>query len=270
MATASNQVGQPAGEDELFAQFPKVIYDKNPLEFVACEFRFPPVLKIELDLPVAFQEAVRGQFPLFKETVPLNLLPPEVMKLFPNIANQSRSYEFSSGDGIWTAVLSRGALTVVCKHYTRWNDFRLRLELPFKALMDAYSPEFFTRIGLRYRDVISRERLGLQGTPWGELLEPAMVGEFRAPLASLVIGSWHQVMYRLSQEDAQILLQHGLQTLVPNGEPSYIFDTDFFTEKRKEATDVFELLKFFNKHAWSVFRSCIAEKLHNAMDPKPV
>jgi len=44
---------------------PRVIYASNPLVDVICQVRFPRILRIDSELPVAFQEAIRDQFPLF-------------------------------------------------------------------------------------------------------------------------------------------------------------------------------------------------------------
>lgn len=68
----------------LFPESERVIYDQNPLEEVICELRFPQILRIESEAPAAFQDRVRGEYPLVNKRTPLNLgLPPEVAKIFP-------------------------------------------------------------------------------------------------------------------------------------------------------------------------------------------
>lgn len=44
----------------LFPPTQRVIYHKNPLVEVVCQLRFPTILKIDAEIPVAFQEAVRS------------------------------------------------------------------------------------------------------------------------------------------------------------------------------------------------------------------
>ena len=53
----------------LFPPTQRVIYHENPLVEVVCQFRFPTILKIDAEIPVAFQEAVRSTFPDYTPTV---------------------------------------------------------------------------------------------------------------------------------------------------------------------------------------------------------
>lgn len=262
----------PDDEESLFPDFPKVVYKRNPLEFVVCEFRFPPILKIDVDVPAQFQEMLRDEYPLYKQLVPLSFGPPELNKLLEsaNAALMAKSHQFLSVDELWEVSLRRDALSLTCRKYSRWDTFREKLAVPWKALLELYGPQFIVRIGLRYRDVVSKDKLGLQHAGWNELLDQKMVGEFHTPLAPLVAGSWHQIAWKLQREETQIMLQHGLQAVPPSSDVAYIFDTDISTQARKEPKDVFDILKFYNKHSWSVFRSCISDKLHNALEPESV
>lgn len=72
-----------------FPNSPRVIYRKNPLEQVICQIRFPSILRIDTEIPAAFQELVRSQFPLFEERqeggieIPVELseqLPREILR----------------------------------------------------------------------------------------------------------------------------------------------------------------------------------------------
>jgi uncharacterized protein (TIGR04255 family) len=56
-----------------FPDAPRVIYEKNPLETVICQLRFPAILQISATPPVAFQDSVRKVYPLFQEKPPLDI-----------------------------------------------------------------------------------------------------------------------------------------------------------------------------------------------------
>ena len=218
-------------EEQLFQDFPKVVYGKNPLDSVVAEVRFPPILRIETEIPAKFQDGLAGEFPIFREFNPINLAPPELMKLFQsaNIFPTARTFTFSSLDNEWSLALNRESLSLTCRKYTRWDDFQRKLDKPVEALLKTYEPQFFARLGLRYRDVISRERLGLQGVPWHQLLTPGIVGEVHTPIAPLVATAWHQIVFKLQKENTQVLMQHGLQPVPPPiGEQCYIFDFELF------------------------------------------
>lgn len=60
-----------------FPEVPRVFYEISPLDEVICQFKFPPILRIEADLPAAFQEQVRGEFPLF-DSIDASPLPPDM------------------------------------------------------------------------------------------------------------------------------------------------------------------------------------------------
>src|SRR5260370_13691628 len=109
-------------------EFPRTLYDKNPLEFVICQLRFPPVLKIEAELPSGFQEAVREIFPLFSDARPqLGLatgIPPEFSKILGARlpATVPRSYEFTSDDAICQITLTRESLALPLRTNKRWEE----------------------------------------------------------------------------------------------------------------------------------------------------
>ena len=269
MASAPlNTAATPEAED-LFPRFPRVIYRQNPLEFVVCEFRFPAILKIELEVPAAFQEAIRKEYPLFQENTAVNLAPPELLQALSNanLMPTGKSYLFKSMDEKWQISLSRRSFSLTCVEYRRWDDFQKHLDLPLKALISCYEPQLFTRVGLRYRDLISRKRLNLTGVSWGELLDPGIVSFFHTPLAQTLLRSWQQVTLSLPRTDTQVTIQHGLVQTAPEGETCYVFDSDFSTESKTDPSAAIDLVRYFNRYSWSVFRSCISSRLHDAMEP---
>jgi uncharacterized protein (TIGR04255 family) len=276
-ASASlNQTAVGKWVDDLpVTEFPRILYDKNPLELVICQLRFPPILKIETELPSAFQEAVRSQFPLFndaRQQVGFAGLPPELSKLLGAMLPTPvpRTYEFTSSDGAWQITLTRESLALTCRKYRRWEEFRSILANQLGALMKYYAPAFFNRIGLRYRDMICRSELGLADVSWNELLRADLAGEFHSPIASNIKLASHQLVLSLSHGKAQVLIQHGISPRTTDQEICYYIDNDFSTEQGSEPNDAMETLDYFSKHSWRLFRWCIGDRLHNAMGPRPI
>ena len=148
-----------------FPDAERVIYDKNPLVEVICQLRFPPVLRIDVDPPAAFQERVRADYPFYELKSAVQFpagVPPEIAQLVGAglpFAGQ-KWHEFASQDRAWDLKLSREFISLACRSYTRWEDFRQRLAGAFEALMTQYRPSFVTRIGLRYQDIIRRALAG--------------------------------------------------------------------------------------------------------------
>lgn len=271
-----DQAAPGAFVDDLpFPDSPRILYDRNPLEFVICQLRFPPILKIETDLPSGFQEAVRSRFPLFQEArtqAGFGLgLPPEFTNLLGAMLPPPvpRTYEFTSSDTIWQLTLTRESLALRCKKYKRWEEFRGMLETPIAALSQQYGPAFFSRIGLRYRDLIRRSELGLSDVPWKELLQAELASEFHSKLEKNITSAAHQLVLALSNGLAQVVIQHGT-TAAQDREICYYIDNDFSTEQRMETKDAMETLDYLSKQSWRLFRACIANRLHDAMGPRPM
>src|SRR5438132_1497631 len=142
-----------------FPDSPRVIYAKNPLIEVVCQLRFPSILRIDSELPAAFQEKIRGAYPIFRENQITDLkidLPPEIVQLSGGAIPASWrtgkvSYDFISADEQWKVGLTREFIALTTAKYERWEDFKAHLEAPLQAFIELYSPAFFSRIGLRYR-----------------------------------------------------------------------------------------------------------------------
>ncbi len=143
-----------------------------------CQLRFPEILAIEASPPVAFQEAIRGEFPQFHRR--LDTPAPKLVGLPGNITAQNpkpiTNYQFSSADGIWRVNLTGRFISLSCSRYESWEAFAGKLDKPLAAFIKVYQPAYFERIGLRYLNFISRFDLGLEGVPFSELIQPCYLG----------------------------------------------------------------------------------------------
>lgn len=263
-----------------FPESERVIYRINPLERVICQLRFPTILRIETELPAEFQELIRSEYPLFSQkadepgSLPqafLEELPPEIRShwLSPSV---TKNYEFVSKDEDWKINLTSGFIALTSFRYRRWEEFKDHLVGPFEALRRVYQPTFFTRIGLRYQDVIWRSVLNLRDIPWSDLLQPYILGALAAPHIpdENVLVSSQTVVIRLLKDYGQVRIRHGLARRPGSEEIGYIIDSDFSSEERTEADYVLERLNAFNRRGRRLFRWCITDRLHQAMEPEPI
>lgn len=260
-----------------FPETPRVIYERNPLALVVCQLRFPPVLRIESELPARFQERIRDGYPLFRERRdPMIPMPPDVTKILSeeivamlgSIGN--RYYDFSSADNTWRVSLTRDFLALTTRKYEMWQAFKARLIQVVDALRQEYGPAFYTRVGLRYRDVIRKKEWGLEQASWADLLKPHIAGELSSPdVAKAIERVTNDVTIRL--DTGRVRLRHGLFQQGETTDPNvYIVDADFFVEDRTEADHALERLDYFNREAGRLFRWAIQERLHHAMAPRTV
>lgn len=261
-----------------FPNSARVLYKKNPLEAVICQLRFPPILRIESEPPAPFQEAIRSKYPLLEERAlrgaALAGLPEEIAKVigesFPALRSGSREFQFSTADEHWKLALTREVLALTARKYERWEEFEEHLGFGIDALSKCYSPAFFTRVGLRYRNVIVRSDLAVGTRPWRELLKPHIAGVLSSPdLADKIEQALHNVVISIGDR-ARVQIQHGLGRHKETGEELYLIDADFYTEQRTEVRDVTKALSHFNREAGRLFRWCIEDSLHRAMEPSAI
>lgn len=252
----------------------RVIYTRNPLTEVIAQLRFPPILKIDQDAPAIFQDRIRARFPFYETRVEENFLPAEVRRLMPpeivemfTAETRNKVHDFITEDGNWRLSLAKNFVALSTLQYTRWQEFRDLLAEPLVALHQEYAPSFYTRIGLRYRNVIRRSSIGLTDVPWAALLQPYIAGALSTSLPGeeSIVNSAHRIEIKLAAEGGLVRVMHGF--LEVDGEVGYSIDNDLFTEQRTEVDDAVDKLDYFNGRAGRVFRWCISDRLHVALEP---
>jgi len=201
-------------------------------------------------------------------------LPPDVARIFSqNLAFSAaqKSHEFMDATRTWTLSLDREKLTLHCQKYESWEEFKDFLGTALDALRQVYSPPFYLRIGLRYRDVIRRSEHGLKDTVWKDLLTSSIVGPYCSPdVENDTERIAHQDLIRLSDGQGRVLITHGPILDERIKEWCYALDSDFFVEGQTEDADVIARLDFLNQEARRFFRWSITDRLHRAMGPQPI
>lgn len=253
----------------------RVIYNKTPLESVICQLRFPPILKIDSELPSDFQEKIRAVYPLFEESegnIPLPQGLPKILgnELAGKLGLGPKSYNFKTDDRKWTVALTREFIALSTVDYQKWETFRENLLIVFNALNEIYKPSFFIRVGLRYRDVIRRSKIGLsiEKDLWPDLLHPLVAGSLGSPdLATSIEEYFNTMVVKLENGNGLVRIKHGLVEAKDNKEECYLIDCDYFSDDKTEVKNVIESLNRFNKEERKFFRWCINDKLHHAMEP---
>ena len=256
-------------------EFERVIYKRNPLIEVVCQLRFPPILKISHQEPVEFQDEIRFRYPLFETTkaqVPSDIL--KIVQQFglPLPLQTDTAYSFKSEDQRWSLSITKDFIALNTSSYERYEQFKQRFEEALEIFERIYKPSFYTRVGLRYQDLIIRSKLGIEDKNWSELIAKHIASELHDPELSSSIRTIMKNLV-LKTENGQINLNHGLVTVKEAQENSdeiaYLFDADFYIEQKIEGNgDVWNALNQFNQSAGRLFRWSITDVLHNAMQPQ--
>lgn len=261
----------------MFASEARCIYRKNPLGEVICQLRFPEILTIGANAPVDFQEAIRQQFPLYsvrqEHSAPQVTGTPGNLALKPQTATVN--YQFASADGVWRVNLTSKFISLACSRYSCWEDFAKQLDKPLAAFIQIYKPAFFERVGLRYLNFISRNALGLTGTPFRDLIAPCYLG----PMAEEDVPETGCARCSVDAEmnirgGCKVKLHAGPGLVKRNGqadnEVKFIFDQDLFMAGNVPVNLSAGALQTLHSQAFPIFRGAVTDLLHNALEPEVI
>lgn len=259
----------------MFSHKNRCIYRNNQLAEVICQLRFPEILAIQANLPVAFQEAIRDDYPRYssRRETPA----PKLSGALGNMGLQKQepinNYQFYSADGNWRVNLTSGFFSLSCSRYTCWEDFAARLDKPLAAFIKIYHPSFFERVGLRYLNFFSRKELDLEGTPFSEMFSPCYLGPLMEEDVTEINTSRCSV-------DAEMALRGGCRVKIhagpglvkragqPDKEVKFVFDQDLYMLGTLEVKLSAGALQILHSQADSIFRGAITDLVHNAMLPE--
>jgi uncharacterized protein (TIGR04255 family) len=236
-------------------------------------------LKIDTQIPAEFQDAIRGEYPMYSEIkefspeIPGDLLaqlPPEIANSIPIPATNRMNYKFSTPDQKWFVNLTNNFLAVSCIGYDRWENFRGHLELPLRILIEIYRPSLLSRIGLRYVNVIKRSALGLNEVSWSQLIQPYFSGILSVVDEASIRGSLSQDEIQFDNDNGIVRMVHGIASSKMDSEKFYLIDDDFFVESNMEINNATEKLDYFNGWGRKLFRWAITDRLHESMEPQPI
>lgn len=261
----------------LFAEHDtRYLYTRSPLAEVICQLRFPTILSINNVEPADFQETIRDAFPQYlrKQDMPA----PRITGLGgpnPRVeqAQPTANYHFLSADGRWRLNLTRDFIALSTFRYPGWEEFAHHLDKPLASFIQIYKPAYFQRVGLRYVNVFSRARLGLEGTPWAELFAPAYLGALQEQDVSedQVVNLGSDLQLKLDSSSlAKIHAGYGkLKNNAPGAaqdpEMKFILDLDLSMNDNTPCTLAAAALETLHGHSTRVFEGAVTDRLRHAM-----
>lgn len=242
------------------------VFVRNPLVAVVVELRFFPILKIPESVP-DFQEEVRGVFPAFQEVTRqfVNLGP-----IGPVEVRSERLFNLHKPDQSATLTLSTASLTLESRRHDERKTFIAEAKLGVDALRKLYGHLVPTRLGLRYVNVIDKERIEAdlgRATTWPSLIAapflavPTGLADLKNTVFACEVGSSMAV---------------GGQTvryaLVPDGDGrlKYRLDADRYIENAVDPSQIVELLGTFADDLFAVFVAAMGPDLSAWMPERTV
>ena len=259
----------------MYSEKPRCRYGTNQLSEVICQFYFPEIPAIAASTPTEFLDIIREQYPRFQRR--MEIPAPKIvgkpgqfqLENQPGVIN----CQFVSADDVWRINLTSRFIALSCSQYTCWEDFAAHLDQPLAAFIRLYKPEYFQRIGLRYRNLISRKALGLEDKKFSELFAPCYLGPLADPEANEETASRCGLDMEMAvRGGCRMQLRAGpireQRTGNTDRETRFLFDQDFYIAGNIPPHLSSAALNTLHKQAWSVFRGAITDTLHNAMKPE--
>jgi uncharacterized protein (TIGR04255 family) len=122
MTSGDGMTGDAGESVGLFPASDRVIFQRAPLTEVVTQVQFPPILRIEGEVPAQFQDQIRATFPLLEMgATPVSLptsgadqpIPPQIMQIFAAAitAGSTNTYRFLTEDRVYTVTLNRSSLS---------------------------------------------------------------------------------------------------------------------------------------------------------------
>lgn len=264
-----------SNEDGLFPSSPRLIFEKAPLTQVVAQVQFPTILKIQ-QTPADFQERIRSAFPLYETGPDIAVaqegalqLPAQIIQMLKNMPG-AIPHRFITAGRDATVTLASSSLALSTVKYTRWEEFLALFQLPLSALVEMYKPPFFTRLGLRYINIIRREAIGLASSSWSSLIRAEVLGELAVPsFESNVETATKQIRLKIPNHRGTVLFQHGVTIVLPQNTRAYALDFDISKEGQIGVADAEPCLGRFHQLAGRAFRWCITPELRDALGPRP-
>lgn len=254
----------------------RVVYEHHTLDQVIFQIRFPTILAIGSDPPTAFQERIRGEYPLYQRVEAAALPAPiaGVVSQLPIRPAASIAHHFSTVDSGRSIALAPDSLSITETNYDEWPVLRPKIQDAKEALEETYAPAFYSRVGLRYRDVVDRDQFGVSTRSWSELLNPAFSGLLGAE-EEVIRDSVSQYAVNAlidldSVEGGLVRLQHGLAVKPGSETIAYLIDADYYTEIQQVEGAILGILDHFRAEAGNLFRWAISPVLRDALGRRQV
>ncbi len=259
----------------MFSQESRCHYRESQLAEVICQLRFPEILNIDAHVPADFQEAIRQDFPHYsvRKEAPAPKLTGAPGNMRLEQQPQTNNYQFVSADGAWRVNLTSKFISLSCSRYTSWEAFAGKLDKPLAAFIKLYRPAFFSRVGLRYLNFVSRKALDLEGVPFRELISAPYLG-------LLADEDLPEAAANRCSMDAEVTLRGGCKCKLhagpglvkrngqPDQEVKFILDLDLFMEGNVPVNVSAGALQTLHDQAFGIFRGAITQRLHEAMEPE--
>lgn len=237
-------------------------FERNTIALTVAQLRFHPILKIRERLP-AFQDGIRVRYPGFRtQKVQDVVIEPEGIRV-----GEQEQFQFLTADSSATVSLGSAALSLENRRHQHHGAFIQDFKIGLDALQSVFSPVSPTRLGLRYINVIDRERISKdlgRDLAWTELIQASFLN-IPHGLASLE-GTQFSSEISSAIGNGEMTVRHGLLRDPGSDRVHFRLDVDRYTQETFEPDATLEMLESFASNIYSIFMSATGEGLREWMN----
>lgn len=258
-----------------FKQAPRIEYENNLIFEVVFQARFPEIMRISGEQPVEFQDIIRKEGYPESGTNSSNLpqdMPDELKKIIVH----DKVFIFASEDNNWKISLAKDFIALTCNgEYRNFTEFHRRLKQVLETFDKVYEPSYFSRTGLRYRNIANNSFLPLLANKSARTLVPKYIfpelfNEFANDTKTIEKKSLFDdgnIKANVTHVFANVSGQFGNKQITD--QESYIIDIDCYNEDKTHGiTNVLSKCKTFKDTEWNIFQWSINDVLRSTMGPK--
>lgn len=250
-------------------EYKRVRYQKSPLIEVIFQLRFPTILSINAKQPMEFQDKIREKYPFYQEgdeqqnemIIGSDGNPVQIK------TSSAKNYAFISSDESYKINLTASFISISTLKYTQWEEFRKHIEFVIPIFEAVYKPAFYTRVGLRYIDVINRENLGLEEVSWNELIEPHVLGIMTPDIETGIKSYRADAEYQNPENNAATKVHFELVHVNNQKGLSLLIDCDYFSQSTIQKEGVNTVADMLHANSSNFINNAITECLSRAMEP---
>lgn len=261
--------------DKIIIPFPyseRVVYPHNPLIEVVFEIKFAEIKTSEGKYE-AFKSPLNERFVDF-EVNQITDLEVEISGHEQPLIKQNQKEVLSAFDKnkVWSINLTKNTMSISTKKYNNWEEFKETVQASLASLTKTYNVKVYSRLGLRYRNIIDKVNLELDKYSWNELISDELIGildHLDQPDDDFVENN-NIFRLKISQAHDFVRVNHGFIYNKENRK-AYAIDSDFSHQKEQEVDNdsIIRRLELYHSGAGQLFRWGTKDILHKRLINPP-
>jgi uncharacterized protein (TIGR04255 family) len=249
-----------------FPEVQEIKLKKPPISEVICQVKFPPILRIEKEMPVDYQDAIRDIYPILEVdqgmVIQVGVTPAAET---PSIEKAPKIFRFKSKNGKTFTSLALDFIALSTTEYSGWNNFYNRISFIKGVFEEQFHPKFASRVGLRFinrLDVKNTNNLNFDDVL--DMLRNDLTCIIRSDVWSEMNESYSQIV--LPDKKGKLVFRYGLGS--EDNKPFFALDFDYYEENQQDFSRILNRLDYYHGVIYKAFRWCLKEDSLIRFNPK--